>query len=634
VHDYFAVCPQINLLPWRHSLYCGEPDIAGCNACIARRSSYGARDILTWRADHAWQFRQADRVLCPSQDALDRLQRYGLAANAVLAPHEAVDPGPWTVKAASVGSGKMRIAILGALPPHKGGRTVAAVAEMVDPDAIELHLIGYPEGPFSESVLARMKVTGPYAEADLAGLIADIDPHLIWFPAAWPETFSYTLSAALEAGIPVAATRIGSFPERLQGRPLTWLADIATSPTAWLALFGAIRARLDLGPSSELAPERPPVEDFYRTRYLVGSGLPRQKRRRSGRTTPRIAIIPERFEVGFPSPCAYIRLLQPMHHPAVASGAEVVVTDTEEIFGCEADIVITQRYAIPDRETADRLATHCRRIGATLVFDLDDDLLHIPPSHPDAATLRPRAKVVRRMLQVADVVWVSTHSLAERLAAVRVDATVVGNRLDERIWTAPAPTSGDTPVRILCMGTSTHDRDFAMIEPALIRLQDEYKDRVEINVIGTTGRDLPSGLYRIGLPVSANRSYPGFVQSLTSVQPAWHIGLAPLLDTPFNRCKSALKAMDYAALGLVVLASDMPVYRGSLADGPAGQLVANNAAAWYAALDMMVRDQDARQAIAARSRAAFLAQASLASQGSAWRSAWMHLLKNRRDHAA
>ena len=42
------------------------------------------------------------------------------------------------------------------------------------------------------------------------------------------------------------------------------------------------------------------------------------------------------------------------------------------------------------------------------------------------------------------------------------------------------------------------------------------------------------------------------------MQPAWHIGLAPLLDTAFNRSKSPIKAMDYAAIGLATLASDMP----------------------------------------------------------------------------
>src|SRR3954453_20580601 len=42
-----------------------------------------------------------------------------------------------------------------------------------------------------------------------------------------------------------------------------------------------------------------------------------------------------------------------------------------------------------------------------------------------------------------------------------------------------------------------------------------------------------------------------FASSISTAQPAWHLGLAPLLDTPFNQAKSAIKAMDYAAMGLV-----------------------------------------------------------------------------------
>jgi len=39
VHDYFAICPQVNLLPWLQDVYCGEPEPALCNACIADRPS-------------------------------------------------------------------------------------------------------------------------------------------------------------------------------------------------------------------------------------------------------------------------------------------------------------------------------------------------------------------------------------------------------------------------------------------------------------------------------------------------------------------------------------------------------------------------------------------------------------------
>jgi glycosyltransferase involved in cell wall biosynthesis len=193
----------------------------------------------------------------------------------------------------------------------------------------------------------------------------------------------------------------------------------------------------------------------------------------------------------------------------------------------------------------------------------------------------------------------------------------------------------DQPVRILCMGTTTHEPDLALIEPALLRLKAEYGDRVAIDIVGMTNRnDLPPALNRIGPPANAWRSYAGFVNWLTSVNPPWHIGLAPLLDTPFNLSKSPIKAMDYAALGLVVLASDTPVYRGSLADGPAGQLVPNTAAAWYSALTWLVRNPDLRRSIAARTRPAFLAQASLSSQANARHHALSRLAGIRKTHAA
>jgi GT2 family glycosyltransferase/glycosyltransferase involved in cell wall biosynthesis len=645
VHDYYALCPQINMLPWRHSLYCGEPDLAGCNACIAQRSSHDARDIVTWRAERAWQFRDADRVFCPSRDVLDRLRRFGADARAVLAPHEAVERSPWPLRVVAPRGGKLRIAVLGTLVNHKGARTVASVAELADPKTTEIHLIGHIIGPFPEPARKRMKLTGRYEDAELAGLIERIDPHVIWFPAAWPETFSYTLSAAIDAGLPVAATRIGAHTERLADRPFTWLVDIATSPFAWIRLFEEIRATL-LKPAPAGAPSlRPAAEDYYATNYLrphvgprpvrgrIGGGPRNQPR--AGRSKPRIAVVPERFDVGFPTPCGYIRLLQPLHHNQVAGDFDVIVATTGTIFDTEADIIVTQRFALPDVAAADRLAAHAHSTGARLVFDLDDDLLNIPRNHPDAKALRPRAAVARRMLDVADVVFTSTQSLAERISPIRPDAVVMENGLDERIWTQTAPSLRDQPVRILCMGTTTHDRDFAMIEPVLARLWEEYRFRVEIDIVGMTRRTgLPPGLNRISLPPNARRSYPGFVHWLNSVEPQWHIGLAPLLDTSFNLCKSPIKAMDYAAMGLVVLASDTPVYRGSIADGPAGQLVPNDPAAWYTALTWMVRNRDARREAAARSRDAFLSQASLASQAAMRRDAWMQLLGIRKTDAA
>ena len=638
LHDYFAICPQVNLLPFPASHYCGEPGPAECNACIANRPSHAARDVLSWRRRYAWLFLEAERVICPSQDARARLEKHGLAAKAVMVPHEPVAAGPWALAPPPLKGRKLRVAVLGVLAEQKGAQTVIAVAEAADLATLELHLIGHAENGLPETIRDRIVVSGAYSDAELPGLLARVKPHVVWFAAQWPETYSYTLSAAVDAGLPVVASRIGAFVERLQGRPLSWLVDPRASPEAWLRCFDEVRAALAT-PQPPALTSRPAVGDFYATSYLparreaamlatrgrTASGL--VDLRRSGRTS--IVLVPEQLDNGEFSPCAYIRLLQPLDHPAIGRSFDIVLADAEEALRYAADIVATQRYAVPDLGAADRLAAHCRRMGATLAYDLDDDLLRIPRDHADAAVLRPKAKVVQRLLRDAGAVFVSTAALAASLASLRKDTLVVPNALDERIW-ATSPERGPPgrralggPLRLLCMGTATHGADFAMIEPALARLRETYGDWVTIDVLGVSTRaDLPEWANRPTMPPGASATYPGFVNWITQ-QEGWDVGLAPLADTTFNRCKSAIKTLDYAVLGLAVVASDVAAYRGSLADGPGGMLVPNRPEAWFAALSRLVRDAELRRGLARGAMTAFATSGTLARQAEARRAAWL-----------
>jgi glycosyltransferase involved in cell wall biosynthesis len=443
--------------------------------------------------------------------------------------------------------------------------------------------------------------------------------------------------------LPIAATRLGAFPERLAGRLFTWLADHRTSPDGWISLFEEIRAALPRAPMTVPPAPREAQADFYATEYLrpADPAQPMYPMRIStAARRPVIAVVPERYDTGQPTPCAFIRLLQPLSHPAIGGDFTVVLADAKTVLDYAADIIVTQRCALPDTGAVDALAAHARSTGATLLYDLDDDLLHVAHDHPEAEALRPKAPVARHLLDAADAVWVSTPALA---AAVRPivpslarDVTVVPNGLDERIWAAGAPVQPPSPgpLRLLCMGTMTHELDFAMILPALVRLTDEFRHEVVIDVIGMTGASLPREINRVAMPSHATLSYPAFVNWLTTVRPGWHVGLAPLLDSAFNRAKSAIKALDYAALGLGVLASDMPVFQGSVADGPAGRLVANDPRAWYAALSWMVRDPAARASLASGARHAFLARGSLAMQAGARRAAWTALLRRQRIETA
>jgi GT2 family glycosyltransferase/glycosyltransferase involved in cell wall biosynthesis len=684
VHDWFLVCPQVNLLPHLDGQYCGEPDQAGCNACIANRPSHGAREILHWRASHAWLLREAERVLCPSEDARQRVARFGWGAKTVLAPHEPAMAEPWTVRAPPLRSGEaLRVVVLGVLAAQKGEASVRALAEATDAAEIELRLIGYPERELPRHLQRRIKASGPYEKGALPGLLAKARAHVAWFPAQWPETWSYTLSAAIVAGLPIVAARIGAFPERLAGRPLTWLVEPDASAAVWRAAFAQARAAIGAGESA-LSGLRPALGDFYGDEYLTGgvghSPLPLARGGRAEgfagshaidvpdslsrtdrcasppppcplpqgegefRAGPRdvrdtslsIIVVPERYDTtGVPTPCAYIRLLQPLHHP-LAAGVRVTVARPEEALDLRADILLTQRHAIPDLEGVEALARHCEASGMAFVYDLDDDLLHLPPDHAEAARLRERMAVVRRLLARADAVWVSTPGLARAVEDVRRDARVVSNGLDERLWfpDGHAPRRlRQGPVRVLFMGTATHDGDFALVEPALARLHARFGPRVQFDMIGVTARgDVPAWVNRVAPEGVAGQSYPGFVDWITQL-PAWDIGIAPLADTPFNRAKSAIKTLDYAALGAAVLASDVPAYRGSLAEAGGGRLVANTEAAWAEALDHLVRHARLRRDLAAHARAMLLRGGTLAAQASA-RLAALHAAAGRAGQVA
>jgi glycosyltransferase involved in cell wall biosynthesis len=642
LHDYYALCPQVNLLPTRDGPYCGEPGPASCNACIADRPSHGGRDIVSWRHRHAWLFLEAERVLCPSGDARDRLLRYVPAARTVLAPHEAAPPTGWPVpKPTKLRRGEaLRVAVIGVLAAHKGAGAVTSLAELADPRKLSLLVIGAPEDAVPPLAAGRIEFTGPYAEADLPALLARLRPHVAWFPARWPETYSYTLTAALQAGLPIVATRIGAFPERLAGRPSTWLCDPDATTATWMTTFDAVRKALSAAPKSS-RPRRPPVDgDFYAGAYQSALQVMPPPRapvdiRRPGRLS--VVVVPETFENGTPTPCAYIRLLQPLDHPSICDDIDLVMADADSACDYRADIIATQRHAVGDKAAVQRLAAHCRRHGITLLYDLDDDLIDVPKAHPEYAELKPKAALVAEMLRVADAVWVSTEALRSKLARNGRSAALVPNALDERIWSAnrSAPKRRSAgPLRVLYMGSATHDADFAMVAPALARLIEPSLGRIAFDMVGVSARfDVPAWVNRRPMTVVAAASYPGFVNWMTGHRQwddgGWDIGIAPLVNSPFNRCKSAIKTMDYAALGLPVLASDVPAFRDSLADGPGGMLLANTPAAWQAALAALIDDPRRRLALAKGAQAAFLAHHTLTSQAAHRQRLWHSLVRTR-----
>ncbi|MDF1486394.1 methyltransferase domain-containing protein [Ramlibacter sp. H39-3-26] len=286
-HDFYSFCPQITLTE-QSGHYCGERGTEQCRACLARSPGPGGvTDITAWRETHARILNEARQVLAPSVDTARRYVRFFPAADIRVAPHTdlaLLQPQPAPSPSPLPPGKRLRIAVLGALSIIKGADLLEQVALLAakQRSPVEFHLLGYAYRSLRTQPRAALTVHGEYTETDLPGLLHWLQPDLVWFPALWPETYSYTLSACLLAGLPVAAPDLGAFAERLASRPWTWIRRWDTPPQAWLEFFETIRTEHFLSGTGPTPPAAVPATGLdarmlswdYRTDYLKNLTTP------------------------------------------------------------------------------------------------------------------------------------------------------------------------------------------------------------------------------------------------------------------------------------------------------------------------------------------------------------------------
>ena len=285
-HDYYTICPQITLTSVDQR-YCGEEGPAQCATCLERLPTSAQAGIVQWRQDNARFLSRARFAIVPSRGALAHLLRYAPAVPFRMVPHPDLDlqtPLPQPQPARLQGERPLKVAVVGALSLIKGADVLedAAVVAKKTGAPVEFHLIGYAYRALKTQPHACLSVHGRYAEAELPELLTWLQPDVVWFPALWPETYCYVLSACLQGGWPVAASDIGAFTERLAGRRWSWLKPWQTSAAEWVDFFTGIRER-NYGMGQPLAPPMPvlpelPVSalqgvsshDWYAGPYLAG----------------------------------------------------------------------------------------------------------------------------------------------------------------------------------------------------------------------------------------------------------------------------------------------------------------------------------------------------------------------------
>lgn len=218
----------------------------------------------------------AERIIACSRDLAWRARRLlGLDVIPVRVPEPSLFPG-FAIQSAELRPDEtLRVVCVGQVAKLKGGQDISDLAQLAHARGfpLKLHCLGRDAEalPAELQQNGMIEVYGSYDDAMLQPMLTALRPHLAWLPFRAPETHSFALSDCMMAGLPILATGIGAIPERVAGRPSTWLIPPGDStPKTVLAWLQRLRtARMQLPPEGLPIDHLPPLrEGFYQREYL------------------------------------------------------------------------------------------------------------------------------------------------------------------------------------------------------------------------------------------------------------------------------------------------------------------------------------------------------------------------------
>lgn len=327
--------------------------------------------------------------------------------------------------------------------------------------------------------------------------------------------------------------------------------------------------------------------------------------------------------IAFPNPSgsAYWRFIDPYLHLR-RLGIDAVVDEgpiTEEKIQA-ADVIVLHSCVAKDAIAL--CYAYQQERGKKLVVDADD-YIKIDPESPFKLQhdITDATAVITRTMEVADLITASTTFLGSQLKKINPNVVVLPNAADLGRWDIhPKLKNTSDRIRIGWTGSITHLADIEMIAAPLTRILKEFS-QVELVFMGDTRiRDLfPEGRVEAMLGTTFEY-YPARLNGLRL-----DIGLAPLQDTLFNRCRSQIKFYEYALAEIPGVYS--PLYNFHKFDGQLG-MVAEDLDQWYRSIKNLIIHPGLREDITRSAYAYVRANANIARKAVLWKKAYQSLFAN------
>lgn len=209
------------------------------------------------------------------------------------------------------------------------------------------------------------------------------------------------------------------------------------------------------------------------------------------------------------------------------------------------DLLYMQR---PQSEAHIKIMETAKMSGVPVWVDYDDDLLNLPHYHFLYHSISQDVNTISRIIQMADILTVSTEGLKMNWEHLRKDIIIIENYIPLSLPLAKRRPFADS-FKIIWRGSRTHDTDWLYALPEFKQFLSEHPG-IELILCGEPPAQLHQELE--GLCTITTQPVREILDMFRyfGIAPA-HIGFIPLSPHRFNEAKSNIAWQEFLTGGML-----------------------------------------------------------------------------------